>query len=64
MSKTEELRVKFLKVFANLPLGIRVDIIAVIDKQPMTWYVCWLEVVHKTKKSEEILKYLDELEFI
>ena len=60
----DKLRQKFLKLFANLPINIRSEIIAVIDNQPMTWNVCWLEIDQKTKKSEEILNYLDRMEFI
>ena len=60
----EELQQRFKKVYANLPLGIRKDIIAVIDDQPMTWYVCWLEIDQNTKMSHRILAYLNEMEFI
>ena len=60
----DELRTKFHKVFANLPINIRQEIIAVIDGQPMTWYVCWLEIEQKTKWGDKILKYLDMMKFI
>ena len=60
----DELRRKFIKVFSNLPLGIRGDIIAVIDNEPMTWRVCWLEIDQNTEKGSEILNYLDEMQFI
>ncbi len=64
MSKIEDLRAKYHRMFANLPIGIRSDIIAVIDKQPMTYYVCWLEINQKTKMGDRILIYLDELRLI
>jgi len=60
----DELRRRFLKTYVNLPLGVRSEIIAVIDKEPMTWRVCWREIDAKTKMSKKILKYLDSLEFI
>lgn len=65
MSKEiEQRRQRFMKVFADLPLGLRGEIIAVIDDGPMTWRVCWLEVEQKTAKGNEILTYLDEMQFI
>lgn len=60
----ETLRIKFLKVYFTLPLGLRDDIIAVIDKKPMTWNVVWLEIDQKTEMSKRILKYLKRLEII
>ena len=58
------MREKFLKIFANLPIAVRSEIIAVLDEQPMTWNVCYLEVKGKTKLGDRILKYLTKLEFI
>ncbi len=55
---------KFLKVYANLPVGVRSEIIAVIDNEPMTWNVCWLEVKQNTKLSKKILEYLTKMKFI
>ncbi len=55
---------KFLKVYANLPLNIRKEIILVIDDEPVTWNVAYLEVSNNTKKSIKILKKLEELKII
>lgn len=55
---------KFLKVYANLPLNIRKEIILVIDDEPVTWNVAYLEVSNNTKKSIKILKRLEELKII
>jgi len=62
---------RFLKVYANLPLALRSDIIYVLDKydglqgkQAMTWNACWLEINNNTEISKKILKGLDELDFI
>ena len=55
---------KFLKIYANLPMGIRKDIIAVIDDEPMTWSVCCLEIRHDTKLGKRILEYLTGLDLI
>ena len=60
----EQLRADFLKMYANLPFNVRKEIIAVIDNQPATYFVCWLEVKEKTKKGDEILYYLERLDLV
>jgi len=57
-------RDRFLKVYVNLPLNVREEVVCVIDDKPITWNVAYLEVKHNTKLSEEILDKLDELEII
>ncbi len=59
------LKEKFLKIYANLPLGIREEIVVVLDdKGPLTWNAAYLEIVNNTPLSEKILNQLDELEVI
>jgi len=53
-----------MKVYSNLPLNLRKDIVIVIDKEPITWNVAYLEVDQKTKKGKKILKKLEELKII
>lgn len=53
-----------MKVYSNLPLNLRRDIIIVIDKEPITWNVAYLEIKGKTKKGKQILKKLEELNII
>jgi len=55
---------RFMKVYSNLPLNLRKDIILVIDKEPITWNVAYLEIKGKTKKGDKILKKLMELKII
>jgi len=55
---------KFLKVYANLPLGVREEIVLVIDGKPITWNAAYLEVNNNTKYSQEILKKLEELKIL
>lgn len=58
-------REKFLKIYANLPLSVRSEIIAVLeDGKPITWDVAFFEVDNNTKQSEIILKKLQKLELI
>ena len=57
----EELRRKFLKVYNNLPLGIREEVIYVLDEKPMTWNAVFIEINAKTEIGDKILKKLSEL---
>ena len=58
-------REKFLNIYANLPLGIRQEIILILDNgQPITWDVAFVEIESKTALSEIILKKLQTLNII
>ena len=54
----------FLKVYSNLPLGVREEIILILEGKPMTWNAAYLEVDNDTKYSDEILNRLEELKII
>ena len=60
------LREQFLKIYANIPLNIRDEIILLLGKgkKPITWDVAFLEVREKTENSKEILQKLKDLELI
>jgi len=60
----ETAKEKFLKVYANLPLGIREEIILILEGKPITWNVAYLEVNNNTKNSQEILRKLEELKIL
>lgn len=62
--KMTDWKAKFLKVYANLPLGVRDDIIVVVDNEPLTWKAAKLEVEQDTSKAEEILKTLISLKIL
>ena len=47
---------RFIKVYSNLPLGVRREIILVIDSKPVTWNAAYIEVSEDTKSGKEILK--------
>ncbi len=59
-----ETRERFLKIYANLPLALRKEIILVLDKEPLTWSAVYIEVFSNTPKSAKILKKLEELKII
>jgi hypothetical protein len=59
------LKEKFLRVYANVPLGVRQEIIAVLDDgRPITWDVAFIEVQEDTKISEQILRKLERVQII
>ena len=56
---------KFFRVYANLPINLREEIILVLPaKGPITWNIAYLEVKSDTKLSKEILEKLAELDII
>lgn len=57
-------REKFLKIYANLPLGVREEIVCIVDEKPITWNAAYLEVKANTKIGTEILEQLTNLEII
>lgn len=62
---TEGLKEKFLRIYANLPLGIRKEIILVLDDgRPITWDVAFVEVQVDTPLSKTILENLEKLKII
>lgn len=64
MEKDAGLRESFLKIYADIPLNLRKEIVLVIDKEPITWNVAYIEVSNNTEKSKKILKLLRELKII
>lgn len=64
MNKAEQ-KQKFYKVFANLPINLREEVILVIPgKGPITWQVAFLEVDNDTELGATILEKLSDLKII
>jgi len=57
-------RERFLRVYANLPLGLRGEIILVLDGEPVTWNVAYVEVYNNTEESIKILEKLEGMRII
>ncbi|EKE12866.1 MAG: hypothetical protein ACD_13C00134G0027 [uncultured bacterium] len=61
----ENLKIKFIKKYANLPWGAREEIIAIVDDQNFTWNSANIEIDRgmnpPTEIGEKILKQLQEL---
>jgi len=56
---------KFLKVYADLPLGLRSDIVAVLEGDgPITWNTAYIEIDNDTEKGKAILNKLEQMEII
>ncbi|MEK7597159.1 MAG: hypothetical protein AAB441_00765 [Patescibacteria group bacterium] len=57
-------REKFLRIYANLPLNQRSEIVVVLGDEPMTWNATRVEIENDTEKGKEILKKLVDLQII
>ena len=56
---------RFLKIYANLPVNLRSEIIAVLpDVGPITWNVAYLEISNDTKLGKKILEKLSNFKII
>ena len=55
---------EFFKIHANLPIEERSNVVVVIDKQPISWNIAYLEIKNNTSLGQKILKILRELNII
>jgi len=56
---------RFFRVYANLPVGLRNEVILVLpDVGPMTWNAAYVEVNNNTKLGDVIVEKLIELKII
>ena len=55
---------RFMKVYSNLPIKARKEIVIVVDDQPISWEVAYIEIKNKTKLGEKIQQKLEKLEII
>ncbi len=60
----QDAKEKFLKVYANIPLNVREEIILVLDRKPITWNVAYVEIRNDTNNAKKILQELINLELI
>jgi hypothetical protein len=64
MKSRMDKRQKFYRVYNNLPLNFREEVIVVVSGEPITWKVAKLEIDSETKIGDEILNKLDFLKII
>ncbi len=57
---------RFLQVYVTLPLGVRKEIVAVLDDPigPVTWEVAFIEVENETPLGMDILERLASMQII
>lgn len=55
---------QFLRIYSNLSLDLRREIIVLVDDKPITWNVAYEEIEKETKLGKKILKKIIELELI
>lgn len=60
----QDLKERFLKVYADIPLKVREEIILVLDGEPITWNAAYIEIKNDTANSDKILSKLTEMELI
>ncbi|MEK7127097.1 MAG: hypothetical protein AAB838_00035 [Patescibacteria group bacterium] len=60
----QNLKDQFYKVYNNLPLPVREEVILVVKDEPITWKIARLEIDNDTKLSKELLEKLNDLKFI
>jgi len=61
ITEFENLRARFLKLFASVPSPLRDEIIAVVDVETFTWLSAKAEIERKTALSSSILKQLKKM---
>lgn len=59
-----ETKTKFLRIYANLPLSHRSEIIVVLSNEPLTWNSAWIEIENDTLKGKKILEKLVKMKII
>ena len=60
----EELKTKFLNLYVNLPLNERKEVIVIIENEPITWAIAYIEISGNSPKGIEILQKLQELQIL
>lgn len=59
-----DLKTRFGRTYANLPLGIRNEIAVVVDGESISWNVLKIEVENNTSVGRKGLEILDRLSFL
>lgn len=56
---------RFLKVYANLPVGLRNEIVVVMDGVgPMSWNTAYVEISQETELGQQIIDKLIKMDVI
>jgi len=57
-------KARFMKVYSDIPMNIRREVIAIINEEPISWNVAFIEIKNETPLGEKILNKLIALGFI
>ena len=60
----EELKAKFMRAYANIPLPLRSEIVVVVDEEPISWHVAKIELNNNTLAAPKILSILEKMEVL
>jgi len=55
---------RFHKVYDNLPLRERTQVVLVLGTEPISWEIARNEIINNTKTGNEIIQKLFELKII
>lgn len=62
MDQRERKKAQFNKTYANIPLGLRDEIVVILENNiPLSWNAAKIEVDNDTDKVDEILDKLSKL---
>jgi hypothetical protein len=57
-------KARFMKVYSDIPINIRREVIAIMGEEPISWNVAFIEIKNETDLGEKILNKLIALGFI
>lgn len=61
----EQKREEFIRAYANLPLGTRQEIVAVLEPEgPVTWEAAYFEIKNKSQRGDAIIEKLVEAKLL
>ena len=53
-----EYKARFIKLYSDLPLKVRQEVISVVDDEPITWNAAYIEIMNETALGEKVLRNL------
>lgn len=63
-SQRSNYKARFLKIYANIPLNLRNEIVVVIDDQPLSWNAAKIEIENDTSVAKQILDKLVKMQIL
>jgi hypothetical protein len=59
-----DLATRFMRIYANLPIEERTQVVVVLNDEPISWEVARNEIAHETQRGKSILDKLKKLSII